>query len=68
VKIASQLGRLQQIVRSATLDTRSCIAARPLHALHRLRQLHFVADEDGIRGSARHRDEVSSMLGRWDIP
>src|SRR5688572_19338701 len=30
-----------------------------MHALHRLRQLHLVADEDDVRGGRRHRDEVA---------
>ena len=30
-----------------------------MHALHRLRKLHLVADENDVRGCARHGDEIA---------
>ena len=30
-----------------------------MHALHRLRQLHLIADQHDVRGSARHGDEIA---------
>src|SRR5271156_4588672 len=56
-KNAAILGHVGLVFQKILKAGQACFAG--MHALHRLRELHLIADEDDVGGSARHGDEVA---------